>query len=104
MLLLGALVVQRHHVLQVVALTSLLCCLQISAVALLVESAAIRRLKPFFVIKVKSTSNVILETLRGAISIALSIDVLSFDSRNESSVSWNALVSNLMVWSINPSD
>ena len=73
-------------------------------VSLLVVGFTTCALESFDIFGVAATIDVILETLGCRVRVALSIDVLGFDTGDEASVTRDALVSDLMLGSVHPGD
>ena len=102
-ILTALLVVHGHHVLQIVSSIIVLGAFEDASISLLVVGFACRRLESLPVDQVASASNLVRKTFGRGCGIALSVDILGLDSRDEASVAWDALVANLMLRSIDPS-
>ena len=102
-LLLGSIIlVDRHHVLHVVSPRGEVWPFGNPAAVLLHEDLLVLRNETFLWLMVESAQNLVLEAFGSVVRVALSVEVLRVDSRDEARVPWNALVSNLMRGSVHP--
>ena len=96
------LIVDSHHVLQVVSLVVMFWTLENPYISPLVVRSTASTLESLDVFWVASTVDFIFETLCSRARVTLGVNVLRLDARDESCVTWDALVPNLMLWTIDP--
>ena len=102
-LLLGSIIlVDRHHVLHVVSPGGKVGPLGNPAAILFHVDFLVLRNETFLWLMVESAQNLVLEAFGSVVRVALSVEVLRVDSRDEARVPWNTLVSNLMRGPVHP--
>lgn len=94
--------VDHHHVFEVVALGGVLGSLGDAAEILLSVCGHVVRGEALSRLVVKSAGNRPLETLGSVVGVALPVEVLRVDARDESRVARHALVTDIVRWAIHP--
>ena len=97
------LIINSHHVFYVISSIIMFWALQDSDVPLLIVCFAGWSLESLKVFKVATTSDSVFKTLGCCVSIALSVDILWFNTGDETCIPWNTLVPDFMLRSIDPS-
>ena len=100
----GGLVVEvhAHHVLEVVAAGAELGAVGDAPAGGLLEHLLVLGNETFRGLVVKASQNLVLEALRSVVRVALSIEVLRVDTRDEAGIAWDALVADVVHGAVHP--
>ena len=96
--------IDRHHVLEIITLGGIFGTLSNSSIIILLERLHILRNIALLGLVLESTQYLSLETLRGVMRVALSVKVLGVDAGDEASIARDALVADLVGGAVHPRD
>ena len=94
--------IDTHHVLEVVTTRAEFRSLRNTPTGCLLERRLVLRNVTFDGLMLESAHNLALEALRRVVRVALTIEILGVDARDEASVSWDALVTDVVHGTVHP--